>query len=118
MKKRAAKTALIVIEVAAVLIGIAGASALFLYWRLDQGPVSLNLFAPSAEIAIERQLPEGFKASINGVTMVRTSERRAVDVIVSDLEITRDDETKVASAESILFTFSFGDILKGKTGAQ
>ena len=118
MKKRAAKTALILLEIAAVLIGIAGAGALFLYWRLGQGPVSLNLLAPSAEIAIRRQLPEGFSADIQGVTLVRTDRRSAVDVIVSDLEVTRDDETTVARADDIKFLFDFGDILRGKTGAR
>ena len=64
MKKRAAKTALIVLELFALLLAVGAAGAAYMYWRLGQGPVSLDLFGPSAVFAIERQLPAGYAVAV------------------------------------------------------
>lgn len=118
MKKRAAKTALILFEVIAILIGVVGAGAAFLYWRLDSGPVSLNIFKSSAQIAIERRLPDGYAVKIDDVALSRAEPRSEVIVNLSGLTIMDAVGDETASAENIAFLFDFGDILSGKTGSK
>ncbi len=118
MKKRAAKTALILFEVIAILIGAVGAGAAFLYWRLDSGPVSLNIFKSSAAIAIERKLPVGYAVKIDDVALNRAEPRSEVIVNLSGLTILDAAGDETASAENISFLFDFGDIFSGKTGPK
>ncbi len=118
MNKRAAKTALILFEVIAILIGVAGAATAFLYWRLDSGPMSLNVFKSSAEIAIERQLPVGYAVTIGGVALGRTDKRSEVVVTLSGLAISDAADDEAASAADMSFVFDFGDIFSGKTGPK
>ena len=118
MKKRAAKTALILFEVFAILVGVAGAGAAFLYWRLESGPVSLNIFRPSAEIAIKRRLPVGYDVTIDDVVLRRAGDRSDVIVSISDLHIQNTEREETASAEDISLTFDLGDMLSGEFGAK
>ena len=118
MKKRAAKTALILFEVIAILIGVVGAGAAFLYWRLDSGPVSLNIFKSSAQIAIERRLPVGYAVTINDVVLSRAEPRSEVIVNLSGLTIMDAVGVESARAENIAFLVDFGDVLLGKTGPK
>ena len=118
MKKRAAKTALIFVEVIAILVAIAGAGAAFLYWRLDSGPVSLNFFISSVEVAIERKLPVGYDVKIDEAALGRTGRRSDVIINFSGLRILNAANDETVSADNISFTFDFGDILSGKAGAK
>lgn len=118
MKKRAASAAIILVEILAVLIAVAAASAAFLYWRLGQGPLSVNLFKPSVEFAIERRLPEGYEADIGGIELSRAEDRSVVELRISDLQIHDAQGAETAAAPEISFLFGLGDILSGKVGPQ
>ncbi len=122
MKKRAAKTALIVVEIIAILIAVAAAGAVFLFWRLDSGPVPLNVFKPSIVFAIERRLPEGYAVEIAGVDLTRAAgevrRRREVIVSVSGLRVLDSDNKEAASAAEIFCVFDFGDLISGKVGPK
>lgn len=118
MKKRAVKAAVLAIEVIAIAIAVFAASIAFLYWRLEQGPVNLSLFKPSAEFAIQRQWPTGYRASIGAVELRRVSDRgryqfRILDVVVFDRQ-----EVEAASAPEVLIFYDLGDVLGGSAAPR
>ena len=118
MKKHAARVSLIVIEVLAIVLAAGAAGAAYLYWRLDKGPVSLNLFRASALAAIERQLPSGFTAEISGVQMSRAGDRDLLRIDIADLRITDAAGEDAAAAPNIHAVFGMGDLFAGRVGPR
>lgn len=118
MKKRALKTAVIALEVVAILGAIVAAALIFLYWRLGQGPVSLDLFRPSVEFAIERRLPKGYDAKIGDIELRRTETRGEYRLEVSDLSVVDRQDHEAAGAPQVFVTFGFGDFLAGEVGPK
>jgi hypothetical protein len=68
-RRRAAGAGLVALEVAGVLIAAAAGLAGFVVWRVQSGPVSLAMLRSSAEFAVERALPRGHSANIDGMTL-------------------------------------------------
>ncbi len=118
MKKRALKTAVIALEVIAIALAFAAASLIFLSWRLGQGSVSLHLFKPSVEFAIERRLPKGYDARIGDIELRRTDARGEYSLAVNELSILDTDDQEAASAPQVLMIFSLGDLLAGAIGPK
>ncbi len=118
MKNKAFKTAIILVEFAALAITIFAAALLFLYWRMGQGPVSLSLFKQSAEHAIERQLPAGFDAGIQSIHMQRTDGGGTLLLRMTDTKILDADGNPAADAPELLFTFHLQDLMKGEIGPR
>jgi len=118
MKKRALKTALIAIEVIAILMAIAAALVAFLYWRIGQGPVSLELFRPSVEYAIERRLPPGYDAVIDHIALQRAAARGDYDLLLTGVNVLDTEKAPAATAPRVEFIFSLGDFLGGRIGPK
>ena len=117
MKRRAAKISILAIEVIAVLLAVAAATIALLIWRLQHGPVSLSLFKASAEFAIERNLPEGFDATIGAIALARDGNDLVVFQIDA-LDVEGPDGERAASAPNIEIAFSPADALRGKIGPR
>ena len=118
MKKRALKSAVIALEVIALVIAIAAAALIFLTWRLGQGPVFLNIFKPSFEFAIERRLPKGYDAKLGEIELRRTETRGEYRLAVNNISILDTDDHEAASAPQLLMTFDLGDFLAGEIGPK
>ncbi|WP_425407859.1 AsmA-like C-terminal domain-containing protein [Hyphococcus sp.] len=118
MKKKAVKTAVVFIEVVALVIAIAAASIFYLYWRTGQGPASLDLFAPSVEGAIENQLPEGYDADIQSINIQRRQQDGELSIRLSRLTIRDADGEIAAAAPDVYLTFAFQDLLRGEIGPR
>lgn len=118
MKKRALKTAVIAFEVAAVAIAILAAALFYLYWRLGQDPVSLDLLRPSVEFAIERRLPEGYDAKVGAIELARADARGEYRLLLSEVAVLDADDQPAASAPAIVTTMALGDFLRGAIGPK
>ncbi|MEX6633615.1 YhdP family protein [Hyphococcus lacteus] len=118
MKKRALRTAIIFFEVIAIAIAILAAGLFFLYWRLGQGPVSLDVFKRSIEYTIEQRSPDDFDAQISSIELLRAEARDEYFLRLNDTKILDADDELAAAAPEILLTFSLGDILKGGIGPK
>ncbi|GEM_PF-1341274 len=118
MKKRAARTAVVLLEIAAVLIAVLGAGAAFLYWRLEQGPVSLALFKPSVNDAIERRLPANHKSDIYAIVLARGSGEGVYALRIAGLRIVDGEDREAARAGQVDLEFALGDFLAGKLGPR
>ncbi len=116
MRQRAAKAALLIIEVAAVVVAAFTAGAVYVYWRLQQGPLSLGFFRHSAESAIERRLANGFAVNIGALELVQRDEK--VRLRLSELEIFEQTGDVSIGADVVDLVFSTGDILSGSIGPQ
>jgi len=118
MKKRALKTAVLAIEVFAIVVAVFAASFAFLHWRLGQGPVSLGLFLKSAEFAIERHWPAGFDATVGALELRRMDGRGLYQVLLEDVEVLDREGVSAASAPEVFVSFDLGDLLSGKIGPK
>lgn len=119
MKQRAVKAVVIALELCAILIAVFCAGGIFLYWRLGQGPVSLDLFKSSVEYAIERRLPSGFDANIADLELHRTSdERGGYHIAVMRLAVLDPSEKQTVYAPHVDFHFSVEDFFLGAFGPR
>lgn len=125
MKKRAARACLIFVEVLAIIVAIGAAGGAYLYWRLEQGPVSLNLMKPSIEAAVARRFPQQYDPSIEAVELSREGRGayavRLVDFVVRDEErrlITGANELTARFNSSAFFTGRFGPETFEAVGAK
>lgn len=118
MRKKAVKAAVIMIEAAALVIAIAAAAIVFLYWRTGQGPVSLGPFGSSIEGAIERRLPQGYDAEIRSIDVRRTENSGLLLLRLTELKILDADGVAAAEAPEILFSFYLQDLMKGAAGPK
>jgi Protein of unknown function/AsmA-like C-terminal region len=118
MRKRAAKAGLIVIEVAAIAIAVIAAGGAFLFWRLESGPVSLSIFKPSIELAVQARLPEGYRCAVDTIKLARQEGKGAYVVRVSGIQIIDDEAKEAASASEVGLTFALGDFFSGEAGPR
>ncbi|MEO1253068.1 MAG: AsmA-like C-terminal domain-containing protein [Pseudomonadota bacterium] len=116
MKKRAAKAALVFIEVTALLAAIIAAGGALLYMRLRQGPVSLAGFSGVAEAAIERRLPAGYDAEAGGLLLLNYGS--AVRLEILDLTIADEEGDDIAAADRVDFVFNLADLFAGSIGPR
>ncbi len=118
MRKRAAKAGLIIIEVAAIAIAVIAASGAFLFWRLESGPVSLSIFKPSIELAVQSRLPEGYRCDVGAIKLARQEGKGAYVVRLSGIQIIDDEANEAASARQVGLTFALGDFFTGEVGPR
>jgi Protein of unknown function/AsmA-like C-terminal region len=118
MRKRAAKAGLIVIEVAAIAIAVIAAGAAFLFWRLESGPVSLSIFKPSIELAVQARLPEGYRCQVGTIKLARQEGKGAYVIRLSGIQIIDDEANEAASARQVGLTFALGDFFTGEVGPR
>ncbi len=118
MGKRAAKAGLIVIEVAAIAIAVIAAGGAFLFWRLESGPVSLSIFKPSIELAVQSRLPEGYSCEVGIIKLTREQGKGDYIVRLSGIQIIDDEANEAASASEVGLTFALGDFLGGEVGPR
>ncbi|MBI1365410.1 MAG: hypothetical protein GC153_05575 [Alphaproteobacteria bacterium] len=118
MKRRVAKATVILFEAAGVFLAASAAFAAFLYWRLQSGPVSLDLFKHSAEFAIERVFPKGREATIGSAFLSRGAGAGAYDLRFQDIEV-KDRSGKIVGAlTSVTLEFSANDLFRGALGPR
>ncbi len=118
MKKRAIKSAVIVIEVIAVAVAIIAAALFFLFWRVGEKPLSLDLLRPSIELAIKANLPPGYDARIASMEIKRAAPQGVYELRFSDVVIMDAEDQKAADAPAMVMTFGLGDLLGGRVGPQ
>lgn len=118
MRKGAAKAGLFFLEAIAILLAVFAAGAAFLYWRLEQGPVTLDILGPSAERAVERRLPADYQCDIARIELARDERRGSYILRLAGVSIRDGAETEAARAGEVRLSFAVGDLLKGKFGPQ
>lgn len=118
MRHGAAKAGLIFLEAAAVLLAVFAAGAAFLYWRLERGPISLDILKPSAEFAVERRLPANYQCDIATITLARAEKRGAYVMRLVEVSVRDTEDMEAARADAVRLSFAVGDLLKGKIGPQ
>jgi len=116
MKKRAAKAAVLFIEIVAIGVAVLAAGAAYLFVRLQQGPVGLNALKQSAAFAIESRLPKGYEAAIGDMAIVKTDD--LFRLRVSDLQISDIDAKPAAFAKTVEFVFSPSDFAERNIGPR
>ena len=120
MTKRALRAAVLALELCAVLIAALCAGGVFLYWRLGQGPVSLDLFSQSVEFAIERRLPPDYNVDVGALVLHRHEgdARGQYLLAVMDFAILDPSGAETAFAPHVDFYFAPSDFFTGALGPR
>ena len=96
------------------LLVIGGAA---LYWRLNQGPISLAFMGNSIEDAINRQLP-GFKIALGETELELDTESGTPNVRVRNLVLTDASGQAIASAPKAGVALEASGLLYGTVNIQ
>lgn len=96
-------------SLAAVLILL----ALFGIWRLMQGPVPLDWFAPYVEAAFARS-GIGLKVAISGVRFGIDRTTHQLDLRAEDVRVSLRDGEPLASFPEMATSFALGALLRGQ----
>ncbi|MFQ5562638.1 MAG: DUF3971 domain-containing protein [Parvularculaceae bacterium] len=118
MTRRAAKAGLILLEVLGVAAAVCAAATALLFWRLEQGPVSLDLFKPSAEFAVSRALGEGHRSEIEKLQLARGEARGEYVLTMIGLTAFARDGTQTVAAPRAAFVFGLADVFEGAPGPR
>lgn len=114
--KRAAKAALVFVEIAAVFAAVFAAAAAFFYFKLQSGPAGLTFFKPSVEFALERHLPAGYDAVIEEITIQQNANIFLLSL--TGVQISDGSNQQIAGADAIDVTFRTNDLLDRKGGPR
>lgn len=100
----------VVIGIVALLLVICG----FLFWRLVEGPLSLDFLTPVLVEAFDAQDQAGARAQITGTRLLWDEQRQSLELQVTGLTV--DDAAGERSFALPLanIDFSFGRLLEGK----
>lgn len=118
MKRRLAKACFIFLEILGAAVAASAAFVVFSFWRLEQGPVSLNIFVPSAEFAISRSLGPGYQSEIENLVLSRGSGSGEYALVLSGIDVSGPDGQRKALVPRVSIAFAPGDFFKGITGPR
>lgn len=118
MKRRAAKAGLIFLEVLGLAAAVCAGALAFVFWRLERGPVPLNLFKPSAAFAVCQALDGGRECAIDGLQLARGETRGEYVLAADGLSVYGPDKQRMIFAPRSTFVFKLSDALKGALGPR
>ena len=101
-----------------VAIGLGAGACAFLiaatglWWRLNSGPISVNLLTPWFAAAVAENLGDHYRVSIGG-TVIELDENNRMALRMQDVVIRDDDGTIVASAPKAEIGFAVTSLLLG-----
>ncbi len=114
MKRQIGKTTVLVLLSVIALVVIVGAA---FYWRLSQGPVSLNFLGNRIETAINRQIP-GFQVSLGGAILELDKVSSVPRIRFRDLVLRDQDNNIIATAARAAVDLDTGELLTGTIVAR
>ena len=113
-RSRLAKRSLIVSTVAASLLGLV---FLGLWWRLSNGPISLDIATPWIQSAIAKNFGDHQSVEIGGTQLERDEHGNAA-LRILDIKVKDDDGKVVATAPKAEVGFTGSGLLTGNFRAQ
>jgi Protein of unknown function/AsmA-like C-terminal region len=99
------------------VVGLSLIAIAALYWRLNQGPISLAFMGKSIEQAINQKLP-GFKISIGESELELDAETKTPHVRVLNLVLSEADGEQIASAPKAGVVLDTTNLLAGNISIQ
>jgi hypothetical protein len=102
---------------AGVTAGLAGIAFLGLWWRLGNGPLSVDIVTPWLTAAVEERLGGGHRIEVGGTQLERTEDGRAA-LRLRDIVVRDPDGTVVASAPKAEVGLSSFGLLTGHLQAK
>ena len=100
-----------------VLIALATVAVLGLWWRLNSGPIELDMATPWLKAAIEQNLGANETVAVGG-TQIERDEKGRTSLRLRDIVVRDADGTVVASAPKAEVGLSGASLLLGKVRAQ
>jgi hypothetical protein len=100
-----------------ITVALASVAALGLWWRLNSGPIELDIATPFLKAAIEENFGTTDKVSVGG-TQLERDEKGRTSLRLRDIVVRDADGTVVASAPKAEVGLSLASLLSGKMRAQ
>lgn len=101
------------IEIVGGLVAGLMIAAALLFWRLNQGPIPLDVLTPHLEQALTVD-DKGLRARIGSTRLVWAGWDRAVDLRASDVQAIAPDGGVVASLPDIAIRLSLSELARGQ----
>ena len=101
------------IEIVGGLVAGLMIAAALLFWRLNQGPIPLDVLTPHLEQAL-RVDEKGLRARIGSTRLVWAGWERAVDLRASDVQAIAPDGGVVAALPDIAIRLSLTELARGQ----
>ncbi len=101
------------IEIVGGLVAGLMIAAALLFWRLNQGPIPLDVLTPHLENAL-RVDEKGLRARIGSTKLVWAGWERAVDLRASDVQAVAPDGGVVAALPDIAIRLSLAELARGR----
>ncbi|MBS0535258.1 MAG: hypothetical protein JSR72_14465 [Proteobacteria bacterium] len=114
LRHRATKRAFLSLALTSVVLIVAAAG---LWWRLNSGPIELDIATPWLKQAIEDNFGAGDKVTVGG-TQIERDEKGRTSLRLRDIEVRDSDGTIVASAPKAEVGLSGLGLLYGRVRAQ
>lgn len=111
-RSRAAKIAVIAVELVGGLLAVGAACVALLYWRLQSGPLSLAFFEESAEYAISRSLAEGYAVDLSDTAIVKANGEGRYDVTIARLVVRDAHGVGVSDISGVSIEYSVPDLFR------
>lgn len=100
-----------------ITVGLVSVAVLGLWWRLNSGPIELDIATPFLKAAIEENFGATDKVSVGG-TQLERDEKGRTSLRLRDIVVRDSDGTIVASAPKAEVGLSGAGLLSGKIRAQ
>lgn len=101
------------IEIVGGLIAGVMIAAALLFWRLNQGPIPLDMLTPYLEQALSAE-EKGIRARIGATRLIWAGWERAVDLRASDVQAIGADGGVIAALPDIAVRLSLAAIARGQ----
>jgi len=105
---------LVVLEVVLGLLAIALVIFGFVFWRLTEGPISLDFLTPYLEDAINDDSPTGPRLAIGETYLTWDAQRDAVEITVDDLTLVDTEGEVGLDLPETNLDFSIGELVRGE----
>lgn len=114
LRQRTVRRLIVSLTLAAAVVMVAGAG---LWWRLNSGPIELDIATPWLKQAIEENFGAGDRVSVGG-TQIERDERGRTSLRLRDIEVRNAEGVIVASAPKAEVGLSGFGLLYGRVRAQ
>jgi hypothetical protein len=118
MKSRAIKAGLIALEALGVVVAIIIALALFLSWRVQSGPISLDVAMPALRTAVNAAWLDGAVRTIDHAELSRADQAGGYRLTFEGVAFGDRQAPATVRVPSIVADFHPSDILQGRAGPR
>ncbi len=116
---RIIKVGIIALEVAGLCLAICATLFGYALWRVEHGTLPLDGLRPSVSLAINKSLPQGYRSTIEGMSLRSNgTDRNTYQLVLNDINITYPDGTSAGQSAELILSIEKKNIFLGRFGVS